>query len=234
MKNITVGVFAHPDDEAFGPGATLYKLAQSGAEVHLILITDGEAGNNAGYEDLSTTRLAEWSESCRLIGVKSKEALHYPDGGLCNALYVEICNKIEAYILGLLQAQEEQAQLDMITFDHGGITGHLDHIAVSFMAAHIYEKLKKEPPKNTHLGKLKYFCLPKDLQPEASNEWVFMPCGCEEDQIDETIDYSDIIDTKMSIMRAHKSQESDLEYLLKTYFKDNKPACYKDYFAYHK
>lgn len=45
--NTIVGIFAHPDDETFGPGGTLSKLAQKGQDVYIICATngDGKQGN---------------------------------------------------------------------------------------------------------------------------------------------------------------------------------------------
>ena len=43
MKKL-LAVFAHPDDEAFGPGGTLAKYAKEGVEIHLLCATRGERG----------------------------------------------------------------------------------------------------------------------------------------------------------------------------------------------
>ena len=40
-----LAVFAHPDDESMGPGATLAKYAAAGHRVAFITATDGGAGN---------------------------------------------------------------------------------------------------------------------------------------------------------------------------------------------
>lgn len=42
MKNKLVCVFAHPDDEAFGPGGTIAKFSKTHA-VYILCITRGEA-----------------------------------------------------------------------------------------------------------------------------------------------------------------------------------------------
>jgi len=39
-----LAVFAHPDDETFGPGGTLARYAASEVEVHYACATRGEAG----------------------------------------------------------------------------------------------------------------------------------------------------------------------------------------------
>ena len=56
-----LAVFAHPDDESFGPGGTLAKYAAEGVEVWLVCGTDGDAGTVDGLiervQDLGTSML---------------------------------------------------------------------------------------------------------------------------------------------------------------------------------
>ena len=64
-----LGVFAHPDDESFGPGGTLAKYAREGVEVHVCTVTDGNAGSrdadvphgdaDPGHDTLAGERLQE-------------------------------------------------------------------------------------------------------------------------------------------------------------------------------
>ncbi|MCB0024964.1 MAG: PIG-L family deacetylase, partial [Caldilinea sp.] len=44
QQRTLLGVFAHPDDESFGPGGTLARYAREGVDVHVIIATDGIAG----------------------------------------------------------------------------------------------------------------------------------------------------------------------------------------------
>ncbi len=215
MKKILFGVFAHPDDEAFGPSGMLYKAASSGTDVHLILVTDGGAGvNSAGHEDLAAVRLKEWQASGALIGAKSMEALGYKDGTLNNNLYLEIAEKLIDHIKQTITDYDEPTELTMLTIDPGGLTGHLDHIAVSMMATFTYLKLRDEPPAGCDVGKLKYACISDEVMPSANTNWLYMPAGRQNSECDEVIDVSDIFDKKVEIMQAHATQKHDMDSLL--------------------
>jgi len=81
-----VAIFAHPDDEAFGPAGTIAKYAQD-HEIYLICATRGEAGEN--FLDDTTRSIGEIREqelraSAKLLGVKQVFLLDYEDGSLCN------------------------------------------------------------------------------------------------------------------------------------------------------
>lgn len=75
MSKLVFAIFAHPDDESFGPSGTLLMEAQSGAKVHLISLTAGESGVNPDNQpDLKAIRLNEWNDAGQLIGASG---LHY-------------------------------------------------------------------------------------------------------------------------------------------------------------
>lgn len=217
MKQLLFGIFAHPDDEAFGPSAYLYRRAQAGTDVHLILVTDGAAGRNEGYPDLAATRYQEWLESGRRIGAASNKALGYADGSLCNQVYLDICGKILTHIAETRKKYNEPVTLDFITFEERGITGHIDHIAVSFMATYVFEKLKRKPLPKTTIGTLRYYCLPRAMVAECNCDWLYMPAGRTAAEIDETDCYTELADTKLHIMRAHASQKKDMEAVIKNH-----------------
>jgi mycothiol S-conjugate amidase len=52
MTRRLLGVFAHPDDESFGPAGTLAVHSAAGVDVHIAVMTDGAAGTPAdGFPD---------------------------------------------------------------------------------------------------------------------------------------------------------------------------------------
>ena len=84
-----LGVFAHPDDEAFCAGGTLAKYTTAGAEAMVVSFTRGEAGQirNAGAATRGTlgqVRELELGESCRRLGVQNVSCLDYADGRLAD------------------------------------------------------------------------------------------------------------------------------------------------------
>lgn len=137
MKPV-VAVFAHPDDEVFGPGGTLALFAKEGRDVYIISVTNGDAGMNS-LEDshgktLGEIRVEEMRASAKEIGVKEVFFLDYKDGTLSNSLYHEIADKVQALI-------EEIRPEIMVTFEPRGVSGHLDHIAVSMISTFVFEKV---------------------------------------------------------------------------------------------
>lgn len=235
MKKVLFGVFAHPDDESFGPSASLYNEAQNGTDVHLVLVTDGEAGTNPdNIQNLGELRIKEWQESGKLIGAKTGTALHYPDGGLNNNLYLEIAEKISDFVNQTIDTYQEDIEIEFMTFENLGITGHLDHVAVSFITTFCYLKLREKPPKQVSVGKLKYYCLPLEASPRPATHWIYMPTGKKPENVDEVFDYSDLIDKKLEIMKAHYTQKADMQAVLSSLKNFENQDCRCDYFCYFK
>ncbi len=212
MKRIIFGIFAHPDDEAFGPSATLMKEIAAGAEVRLICVTRGENGTNLDHHsDLGELRIKEWHEAGKRIGATENYTLDYQDGTLCNNNYHEIAATIEAIIREVC-ARHEATELCMMTFDTNGLTGHLDHIAVSYIATFVFYRLQMEPPAHAIVKELAYFCMSREQMPQPNHDYfVFMPAGQSNDYITRRVDVSAFVDRKFDVMRAHHTQRKDAQ-----------------------
>ncbi|HEX6462399.1 MAG TPA: PIG-L family deacetylase [Candidatus Saccharimonadales bacterium] len=211
MKKVLFGIFAHPDDEGFGPSGTLIKMAQNGVDIHLICLTRGEAGMNVdNYENLGAVRSQEWHKAGELIGATSMKQFDFGDGRLCNAWYHEIAAAIESHVNEKLQTYQEPVEVEFLTFDHTGITGHLDHIAVSMITSFVFICLSKQPTRH-HFSHIRLFCLPPTIC-DNDVSYVYWPAG--RIKTDETIDISDVFDKKLAVMHAHYSQRSDAAMLL--------------------
>lgn len=210
MKRVMVGIFAHPDDESFGPSGTLLKLVQDGVDVHLLLITDGEGGTNPNNApDLGKVRLDEWSRATELIGAKTTAALHFPDGELSHGMHIAIGAALHAEMHRIIESYAEPVELSIMTFDLLGLTGHLDHIAAAYSATHQFYSLKNDTPHGVTMGELWYYCLSRDQAPNREWNDYYMPMGRDKDHLNRTIDVSDVLARKYAVIDAHVSQIHD-------------------------
>src|SRR6266404_8429920 len=101
MKKTVVAIFAHPDDEAFGPGGTLAKLSKD-YEVYLLCATKGEAGKNSeagtNNQNLGKVRENELINAAKILGIKKVYFLDFVDGTLSNNLYHQLASKIKKHL----------------------------------------------------------------------------------------------------------------------------------------
>lgn len=80
-----LAVYAHPDDADVACGGTLARWARAGAEVHLVVCTDGARGtSDAGTdrEELARRRAGEVAEAGAVVGLASHAILGWTDGEL--------------------------------------------------------------------------------------------------------------------------------------------------------
>ena len=78
-----LAVVAHPDDESFGLGAVIDRLAGGGTAVHILCYTHGEASTfNETGADLHRARESELHQAGAELGAASVTLLDYPDGRL--------------------------------------------------------------------------------------------------------------------------------------------------------
>jgi LmbE family N-acetylglucosaminyl deacetylase len=123
-----LGIFAHPDDETVCAGGTLAKYASAGAEISVVALTRGGAGQirdaaAATRATLRAVRERELDAAGRELGLTRTRCLDHPDGGL-SALDGETLRE---------RAAELVSEFDpdvVITFGPDGFSGHPDHVAV--------------------------------------------------------------------------------------------------------
>jgi LmbE family N-acetylglucosaminyl deacetylase len=137
-KRVLLAVFAHPDDESFGPGGTLARYAREGVEVWLVCATDGNAGTVdaamlEGYKSTSQLRAAELCCAAQELGLAGVDWLGYRDSGMAGAAE-------NAHMDSLFQAPDEQVTEQIVTSirrhrpqviicdNQFGGYGHPDHV----------------------------------------------------------------------------------------------------------
>ncbi len=197
-----LGVFAHPDDEAFFTGGTIATLAKD-HDVYTICITDGAAGENSSNKkgELSAIRREELLEAGKILGVRKTFFLDYKDGTLSNNLYHDIAEKIQ-------KITDELRPEILLTFELRGISGHIDHMATSVITSYVFEKVD-------YIKELWYFCNTEKIKETIEDYYIFWPPGYKDSDISKTIDISPVWDTKVSAMIAHNSQMHDVMRILK-------------------
>lgn len=212
MKKVLFGIFAHPDDEAFGPCGTLIKEVREGAELHLFSLTLGEAGQNPdNVPDLGATREAEWREAGRRIGAQDLKTLHRPDGHLDNIAMQEISQSLLSEITETLSAITEPYEAELMTLDPNGLTGHIDHIVAARSASFVFHRLKQQ---GMPLTRIRYYCTSEPQTPELNVDWIFADKGRSGTEIDEIVDARSYRDDIINIIRIHHSQRYDAEYCI--------------------
>lgn len=207
MKQILIGIFAHPDDEAFGPSGTLLKLKDEGYDIHLILLTPGDAGMNVdNVPDLAATRLEEWKSSAEILGARSMTALDYRDGTLDNIPEDELDIAVKPLVEKIISDYSEPFELSFITLEPHGLTGHRDHISASQLATRIATMFTTKA--------IWYFCLDSSQAPLDGTAY-YEPRAREDSYVTTRIDVTPRLERKYQMIDAHYSQRQDAEVMKK-------------------
>lgn len=208
MQKIIFGIFAHPDDEAFGPCGTLLTETRNGSELHLVTLTAGENGTNPdNIPHLGEVRLQEWRKGAELLGATSTHHLGYGDGTLGNSDHVAVTSKLKALVIEALHGRDE-VEIEFMCFDLNGLTGHIDHIVASRSACLAFYQLKAD---GLPLHRIRFFCLPQTAYPSLDTGFVYMEQGRAASEITEIVDNRAIVDDVRAIMRCHHTQRKDCD-----------------------
>jgi len=143
-------IFAHPDDEAYGPAGTIYKLTQAGHDVTVVSMCQGD---RPGNEEVASDRIEAFEKSCSALGAKFVMC----GGSDCHLEYHWTLRHIETLI------KDKQPQ---IVYTHNISDIHKDHklVAECVMVA--------ARPKPGSSVKELYMCeLP------SSTDWAFGQFG---------------------------------------------------------
>ncbi|MGC4110116.1 MAG: PIG-L family deacetylase [Nocardioides sp.] len=123
-----LGVWAHPDDEAYLSSGLMARVRQRGGRVVVVTATRGEHGTDDPVrwppERLGPLREAELAASLGEVGVREHRWLGHRDGELDRLTVGDGAAELVPLI--------EDLRPDVIvTFGPDGMTGHADHRAVS-------------------------------------------------------------------------------------------------------
>jgi LmbE family N-acetylglucosaminyl deacetylase len=128
-----LGVWAHPDDETYLSGGLMRCALESGQRVTCVNATSGERGTGDPEawppDRLASVRRAELAESGCVLAKGLAVAidhrwLDHPDGR-CHELPADVGAEQVGRLIDEIRPDT------VLTFDPTGVTGHLDHRAVS-------------------------------------------------------------------------------------------------------
>jgi LmbE family N-acetylglucosaminyl deacetylase len=122
-----LGVWAHPDDEAYLSAGLMALARDLGSRVVTVTATLGERGTNDPRrwpaDRLASVRASELAASLAAVGVCEHHVLGYPDGRCAEVGDAEA-------VSALTDVLEELRPTTVLTFGADGFTGHPDHRAV--------------------------------------------------------------------------------------------------------
>ncbi|WP_395695635.1 PIG-L deacetylase family protein [Nocardioides sp.] len=123
-----LGVWAHPDDEAYLSSGLMSVVRDAGGRVAVVTATRGEQGTDDPEawppERLAPVREHELRASLAEVGVREHHWLSYRDGELAGVPLERGATEVAAVI--------DVVRPDVVvTFGPDGMTGHADHRAVS-------------------------------------------------------------------------------------------------------
>lgn len=142
-----LGVWAHPDDEAYLSGGLMAMASDAGSRVVCVTATRGELGT-ADPDSWPPTRLAaertyELARCLQILGVTEHTWLGFHDGGCAAAdpaaAVTQLCSIIE------------QVRPDtVVTFGPDGVTGHPDHQTVSSWTGQAFDRAASRTTRLLH------------------------------------------------------------------------------------
>jgi LmbE family N-acetylglucosaminyl deacetylase len=195
-KRSLLVILAHPDDESFPMGGTLAKYAAQGVSVTLVCATRGEAGI-PGFSPLEAGKIRERElrAAAKTLGIHAVHFLNYLDGELTRA-------NPETLVSQLMLIMRQVRPEVVVTFGPDGISGHLDHVAISRFTSQAFDSALQSGilPLTSRL----YYLAPSEATLQGcgvtpSREIGGGPVAA--------IDVADYLVTKVKAMQAHASQE---------------------------
>lgn len=220
-----LGVWAHPDDEAYLSAAIMALAVRAGSRVMCVTATRGEAGSQDEVrwppETMAQVRKAELMETLRVLGVTEHRWLDFVDGTCHEVDEDEATAKVAAIF--------EEVQPDsVLCFGPEGQTGHPDHIATHRWTRRAFHERAKR-------GAKLYYAT---TSPEWADRFlpilepfnVFAPgtpnvTPRDEMGIDFTLEDPELIELKM---RALKQQASQTEGLIAAFGEENYKAAFSE------
>lgn len=131
-------VLAHPSDESFLIGGTIAVYTQLGWNIHLIVATNGERGENGAFtwaqgQALADLRKKETDAASKVLGIKEVVYLAHPDGDLATLTPGTFEDPI-------VKKMEDIKPDIVVTYDTTGYTNDPDCVKTCFATTFAFQK----------------------------------------------------------------------------------------------
>lgn len=184
-ERAVVVALAHPDDETFGCGGTIALYTRGGVPVTVICATRGEQGRNMGNphfatrESLPNLRTVELQHACAALGVGDLRLL-----GIWDKTTEFRDPDVLSERIGTILSEVRPS---LVITSHPQFGGHPDHCAIGEATIRAVGALDPDDRPVVR-------CMvpPRVAEREGLNL--------------ESVDISEVIDTKLEAVRAHRSQ----------------------------
>lgn len=137
-----LGVWAHPDDEAYLSAGLMAAMRAAGRRVVVVTATRGEHGTADPKtwppHRLAPVRERELSASLAAVGVDEHHWLPYRDGTLAD-MDTEVGAAVVAHVVAEVRPEV------VVTFGPDGMTGHPDHRAISAWVSRACRQISAPP-----------------------------------------------------------------------------------------
>jgi LmbE family N-acetylglucosaminyl deacetylase len=222
-----LGVWAHPDDEAYLSGALMAAAVEAGHRVVCITATRGEAGSLDEERwppaTLADVRERELDACLQALGVTEHRWLGFPDGGCDDVPDAEA-------VESLAETFADTDPDTVLTFGPDGMTGHADHIAVGRWATEAFQRWAAPRARLLYATKTREWV--DDFMSTVDPDRVMM--GADEPPATDAADLAfhlaadgELLERKVA---ALKCQESQVEGLLRDFGEESFRRLMRDEF----
>jgi LmbE family N-acetylglucosaminyl deacetylase len=212
LKRRILFLLAHPDDETFGPGGTIAKYADEGADVYLATATKGQAGMVGDppvtdREHLGEVRAAELLCAAGVLGIRKVAFLGFMDGQLVNTPRSMLVEK------AVEQTRWIRPHV-LVGFGPGGVSRHPDHVVMSEVALEAFDAAADPLRFPGQLGdgiepwapwKLYQF----EIAQEILDAWKVPLAGVPREKLTAFVDTSAYVERKVEAFSCHRTQAKD-------------------------
>jgi LmbE family N-acetylglucosaminyl deacetylase len=207
-----LGVWAHPDDEAYLSAGLMALARRHGSRVVVATATLGGAGTDDPDrwppDRLTRLRRCELSAALAAVGVEEHRWLGYDDGS-CHQVAADDGT---AAVTALIESVQPST---IVTFGPEGMTGHADHRAVSRWTTAAWQATARRARLWYATLTPRFHARWGDLNDEVGLwEGGDPPSTPSEELVTELHLGGRVLDRKVAALRAHRSQTAGLEALV--------------------